>query len=82
MASENARLVAEQERIARELQEDAVHVLFGIGLELQSIAQDLSEEPTTSRVEGLVATLDSAISDLRAAVFGLGHGEPNEHELG
>lgn len=82
MASENARLVAEQERIARELQEGVVHVLFGIGLELQSVAHDISQEPAAHRVEGLVARLDTAISDLRAAVFGLGHGDPNEHELG
>lgn len=69
MACENARLVAERKRIARELQESVVHTLFGIGLELQSVAQDISEEPSALRVEGLVARLDSAISDLRAAVF-------------
>lgn len=82
MASENARLVEEQEAIARELQEGVVHLLFGIGLELRSVAQDIAEEPTARRVEGLIARLDSAIADLRAAVLGLGHGEPNEHELG
>lgn len=82
MRLESAQLVTERERIARELQESVVHVLFGIGLDLQTVAKYISDEPTALRVEGLVARLDVAISELRAAVFGLDHGEPNEHELG
>lgn len=82
MASENARLVAERERIARDLQEGVVHVLWGIGLELQSAVQTISEERTAQRVENCVGRLDTAISDLRAAVFGLDPRDPNEQELG
>lgn len=82
MASDDARLAAEREQIAKELQEGVVHMLFGIGLELQSVAMNVSEDATVRRMEGLVTRLDRAISDLRVAVFGLDHGEPNEHELG
>lgn len=82
MASENTQLRVEREQIARDLQESVVHVLFGIGLELQYVAQAISEEAAVRRVESCVARLDRAISDLRTAVFGLDPRDPNEQELG
>jgi signal transduction histidine kinase len=82
MVFQDVELVAERERIAKDLHEGVLNALFGVGLELQWVAQATSEESTTRRVEGCIERLDSAIADLRAYVFGLDEGEPNEQELG
>lgn len=82
MVFEDVELVAERERIAKDLDERVLHSLFGIGLELQQIAHAIAEEWTARRVETCVDRLDRAISDLRASAFGRDAGAPNEQELG
>jgi signal transduction histidine kinase len=82
MVFEDVELVAERERIAKDLHERVLHSLFGVGLELQQIAHTVGEEGTARRMETCVERLDCAIADLRASVFGLDVGEPNEQELG
>jgi signal transduction histidine kinase len=82
MVFEDVELVAERERIAKDLHEGVLHTLFGVGLELQGVAEATSEAGTAQRVERCIEQLDGAIADLRAYVFGLDGGEPNEQELG
>lgn len=82
MVFEDVELVAERERIAKDLQERVLHSLFGVGLELEEIAHAVGEATTARRMESCVERLDCAIADLRASVFGRDEGEPNEQELG
>jgi signal transduction histidine kinase len=82
MVIEEVELVAERERIAKDLQDRVLHSLFGVGLELQCIAQGTTDVAAARRVEGCIERLDGAIADLRACVFGCDVGEPNEQELG
>ena len=82
MVLEDVELVAERERMAKDLHEGVLHSLFGVGLELQGIARATAEERTARQVEHCIARLDCAIADLRACVFSRDVGEPNEQELG
>jgi signal transduction histidine kinase len=64
-------LVAERERIARELHQFTVRRLFGIGLKLQALAHPEDDPVTSSHLDDCVHELDLAISHLRGLVFDL-----------
>jgi signal transduction histidine kinase len=64
-------LIAERERIARELNKFTVHRLFGIGLKLQAASSRDGDPALTWRLHDCVHELDLAISDLRRLVFNL-----------
>ena len=82
MVFEEIELAAERERIAKDLHEGVLHTLFGVGLDLQWVAQGTSDDGAARRLEGCIERLDDAIADLRAYVFSRDVGEPNEQELG
>ena len=64
-------LIAERERIARELNKLTVHRLFGIGLKLQAVSSRDVDPAVTWRLHDCVHELVLAISDLRRLVFNL-----------
>jgi signal transduction histidine kinase len=64
-------LVAERERIARELHQFTVHRLFGIGLKLQALSCRDDDPVVSGHLDQCVQELDLAISDLRELVFNL-----------
>jgi len=64
-------LIAERERIARELSKFTVYRLFGIGLKLQAASSRDGDPAVTWRLHECVQELDLAISDLRRLVFNL-----------
>lgn len=64
-------LMAERERIARELHKFTVHRLFGIGLKLQALSSTDGDPAVSGHLDECVHELDLAISDLRGLVFNL-----------
>lgn len=65
-----ATLVAERERIARDLHDTVVQDLFGTGLALQALSMRVSAEQR-GRLEELVERLDRTIREVRTAIFSL-----------
>jgi signal transduction histidine kinase len=80
LAIENARLIAEierlsvledRERIARELHDGVIQSLFAAGMSLQG-ATALTDDPEAQRrIESVVTDIDRTIRDLRNYIFGL-----------
>ena len=82
VAIENARLhtrvqelalVADRERIARDLHDTVIQRLFATGLSLQGTARLLRADPGTAeaRVNAAVDDIDLTVKHIRSAIFGL-----------
>lgn len=82
VAIENARLharvqelalVADRERIARDLHDTVIQRLFATGLSLQGTARLLRADPATAeaRVDAAVDDIDLTVKHIRSAIFGL-----------
>jgi signal transduction histidine kinase len=71
----NLVLFEERDRIARDLHDTVIQRLFGIGLNLQAVAQmDLAPE-ASDRLESAVDDLDTTVREIRTAIFEL-HSSP------
>lgn len=70
-------LMAERERIARDLHDRVIQRLFATGMRLQAIAP-LTEQRVAARVDETVDELDGTIAELRAMIFRLGEATPVE----
>lgn len=70
-------LMAERERIARDLHDRVIQRLFAAGMRLQAVAP-LTEERVAERVDETVDELDGTIAELRAMIFRLGEETPVE----
>jgi signal transduction histidine kinase len=64
-------LVADRERIARDLHDAVIQDLFGVGLSLQAMAMRLDDEAEAGKLVESVDRLDEAIRSLRSFVFEL-----------
>jgi signal transduction histidine kinase len=64
-------LVADRERIARDLHDSVIQDLFGVGLSLQALAMRLDDESQAGKLVESVDRLDEAIRSLRSFVFEL-----------
>lgn len=76
-AEELRILLADRERIARDLHDTAIQELFAAGLFLEFTARGAPEE-IRARLSEVVDQLDNVIRDIRTAIFGLTdrrHGE-------
>lgn len=82
VAIENARLsarvnelalVADRERIARDLHDTVIQRLFATGLSLQGTARVVHTDPAAAeaRIESAVDELDLTVKHIRTAIFGL-----------
>lgn len=67
----------ERDRIARDLHDTVIQNLFATGMSLQSTAAGLADNGLRARLLGNVDDIDSAIRQLREAIFGL-----HSHETG
>jgi PAS domain S-box-containing protein len=70
-AHEQLSLVAERERIGRDLHDVVLQHLYGMGLATQAIAAT-GDPATASRLEAVVDEVDRIISEVRTIVFTLG----------
>ena len=64
-------LLEDRGRISRDLHDHVVQQLFGTGLELQSVAGSLNDEPLAKRVMQIVSNLDAAIAQIRTVIFAM-----------
>ena len=82
VAIENARLhsrvaelalVADRERIARDLHDTVIQRLFATGLSLQGTARLVrtNADAAVTRIEGAMDALDLTVKHIRSAIFGL-----------
>lgn len=58
-------VIEERERIARELHDGAIQVLFGLGIDLQNLARERPNPAVADRLESAVDNIDQAITTLR-----------------
>lgn len=75
-------VVADRERIGRELHDGAIQALFAVGMGLQGLASSSADASLSQRLEGTVAQIDEVIRDLRNYIFGLRPGLAADHHLG
>ncbi|MHC3474701.1 PAS domain-containing sensor histidine kinase [Streptomyces sp. 7R007] len=70
-ARTDREVMAERERIARDLHDMVIQRVFGAGLALQSIAARDVNAATATRVNHVIDELDSTIKELRNTIFEL-----------
>jgi PAS domain S-box-containing protein len=62
---------AERARIAEDLHDDSIQVMTAVGLRLERVRRQVSDEAVTKQIDDLVVTVSSAISRLRRLMFEL-----------
>lgn len=67
---ERAALLAERERIARDLHDNVIQQLFAVGMSLQSIAGRVKGQPG-ERLQSAVDDLDGTIMQIRSTIYRL-----------
>jgi PAS domain S-box-containing protein len=71
---EELMMLADRERIARDLHDVVIQRLFAAGLTLQVASQQLDDRPeVAARLANIVDELDATIGDIRSTIFGLEH---------
>jgi signal transduction histidine kinase len=70
-AAQVVAIAVDRERIARDLHDTVIQRLFAIGLSLQGGLTRTDDEATRVRIEGAIDEIDTAIRDLRSAIFSL-----------
>jgi PAS domain S-box-containing protein len=68
-AHDRAHLAEERERVARDLHDTVIQELFAIGMRLQSLSTELTDDDHTKRVITLVDGLDDVIREIRTVIF-------------
>ncbi|MHB8595147.1 MAG: sensor histidine kinase, partial [Acidimicrobiales bacterium] len=64
-------LLADRERIARDLHDHVIQRLFAVGMSLQAAAHSIHDQRTLDRIENSVEELDATIRDVRGTIFSL-----------
>jgi PAS domain S-box-containing protein len=64
-------LVADRERIARDLHDHVIQRLFAVGMTLQAAANSVQDPQAMQRIEDSVEELDATIRDVRGTIFSL-----------
>lgn len=68
---EQLAVVADRERLARELHDGIIQAVFGVGLSLQAGASTTTDEALRTRLVGAIEALDQVTRDLRNFIFEL-----------
>lgn len=76
---DEVRLVAEQERIARDLHDTVIQRLFAIGMGLQAAQRDAGPG-AADRIRSSVDAIDEVIREIRETIFDLNH--PSDESAG
>ncbi|MGI9621199.1 MAG: PAS domain-containing sensor histidine kinase [Acidimicrobiales bacterium] len=69
---EQAVVVEDRERLARDLHDTVIQSLFAVGLSLQSVGTHLEPESAGSRIQNAIDDLDAIIREIRGVIFDLG----------
>ncbi|WP_405910411.1 PAS domain S-box protein [Streptomyces sp. NBC_00828] len=70
-ARADREVMAERDRIARDLHDMVIQRVFGAGLVLQSITTRITRPDATSRIHAVIDELDATIRELRGTIFNL-----------
>ena len=68
---EQLTLMADRERIARDLHDHVIQRLFATGMALQAAANSVSDSRVLDRINDSVEELDATIRDVRSTIFSL-----------
>jgi two-component system, NarL family, sensor histidine kinase DevS len=68
---EQFALVADRERIARDLHDHVIQRLFAVGMALQAASNSVTDTKMLERINGSVEELDATIRDVRSTIFSL-----------
>ncbi len=68
---QQALLLLDRERIARDLHDHVIQELFSIGLRLDGAVSQVHDAPVAQRIQGCVEDLDRAIRRIRSSIFTL-----------
>jgi PAS domain S-box-containing protein len=72
-----AEVMADRDRIARDLHDMVIQRIFGAGMALQGIAGLVTLPKAVTRIESVIGELDITIRELRMAIFEL-HRDPQD----
>lgn len=64
-------LIADRERIARDLHDHVIQRLFAVGMSLQAAAHSITDPLALERITESVEELDATIRDVRSTIFSL-----------
>lgn len=67
-------LLAERDRMARDLHDRVIQRIFAAGMTLQTAARLARNPAAVTRIETVIGDLDTAITELRETIFTLRHG--------
>jgi signal transduction histidine kinase len=71
-------LIADRDRIARDLHDLVIQRLFGIGLQLQNTLSYPVQPEVAQRLNNAVSELDTAMRDIRSVIFQLHEGKSTD----
>jgi signal transduction histidine kinase len=66
-------LLAERDRIARDLHDQVIQRLFAAGLALAGVIRRVQPVDVADKIVGVIDDLDDTISEIRSTIFALGH---------
>jgi two-component system, NarL family, sensor histidine kinase DevS len=77
-ARAHQEVLADRDRMARELHDRVIGRIFAAGMSLQGVAAVVGRTGVSARVEAVIGELDRSIDEIREAIFGgrRGHAEP------
>ena len=78
--SERLSVLADRDRIARELHDQVIQRLYAIGMSLQGIVPIVARPEVLERVQGAIDSLDQTVKSLRSAIFALQYEAEEEGE--
>jgi signal transduction histidine kinase len=76
-------VVAERDRIGKELHDGMIQAIYAVTLELERAAEDVEEDPNAARarIDGAIDRLGELIKDIRRSLLGLQPADAPAHTL-
>lgn len=79
---ESMARLEERERIAMDLHDGVIQSIYGVGLQLEDVAERVEGSPQAQNsIEGAINTLNSVIKDIRSYIFDLRPGVSSVEDL-